>query len=334
MLPRVSQTIIDSEQATSDSAEHSIKQADQTLFRRAAVDAYTKGVASEGVIFEAEPEWIKYSYMTLLAGIGALLLFVIIGRVHEYAQGPMVVQVGKQFEVTAIVDANIGKVLVSAGDEVKVGEPILQLYQAQAIAGYQRLKKEFELRLRQRLMSPNDTAIESALVSLHADMDQAKADIDQRLILAEINGVVGDIRIRAGQRVAAGQVLMSVTNNSNSVRVTAFLPGKYRPQLQPGMQLQLTLDGYPYSIQYLSIDKIGEEIIGPAEVRQFLGNIISDGLDIEGANFIVEAMLDNAKFNSEGEDYTYHHGMLGIGEVKISSEPILITLFPSLKKVL
>lgn len=310
-----------------------IKQVDQSLFRQDAVDAYIKGAASEGTVFEAEPAWIKSTYILLLTGVGALLLFIAIGRVHEYANGSVVVHIGNQQEVTAVIDANIGSVLVSAGDKVDAGQPILQLYQAEAIANYERLKTEFELRLRQRLMEPDNSAVESALISLNADIVQAKNKIDQRLIHADIDGTVGDIRIRAGQRVVAGQVLMSLTKGEDSASVIALLPGKYRPQIKTGMQLQLTLDGYPHSIQYLEIDGIGDEIIGPAEARQFLGNVIADGMDIQGANFIVEAKLDSASFNNEGQVYNYHHGMHGVGEVKILSEPILITLFPSLKKV-
>lgn len=313
-------------------AGSSIKQTENRMFRRAALDSYIRGAAAEGAVFEAEPGWIRSSYWALIAGALALLLFVVFGSVNEYATGPAIVKVGEQAHVTAVTDANIAALLVTPGQQVTAGQPIVQLYQGQAIAEYQRLKNEFELRLRQRLMDPDDAAVESALISLQADLELARTNLDQRTMHAELDGTVGDIRIRAGQRVAAGQVLMSVASTDDSVRIIAFLPGRYRPQVEQGMRLRLSLDGYPYSFQYLPLSSVSGEVIGPAEARQFSGDVIGDALDVDGPNFIVEAHLDEVKFQSEQRTYAYHNGMHGRAEVLVSSESILTTLFPALKR--
>ncbi len=341
MLPQSSQSAEEPvvQQPVGDDGErqanHSptIKKTGNQLFRQDALDSYIKGAESEGAVFEAEPGWIQYSFWGLIAGALLLILFVSLGQVHEYATGPAIVQVGEQVEVTAVTDANIGQLLVSAGQQVNAGQPIVQLYQGQAIADYQRLKSEFELRLRQRLMAPDDTAVESALISLQADLELARTNLDQRTVHADISGTIGDIRIRAGQRVAAGQVLLSISSDDDNVRVIAFLPGQYRPQVQPGMRMRLTLDGYPYGFQYVEIATAADEIIGPAEAKQFAGKVIGDALDINGPNFIVEAHLDATSFTSENQVYAFHNGMRGQAEAQVASESILITLFPSLKKL-
>lgn len=341
MLPQVSQSnqqpasheSVADQQPSEQNTAPTIKQADNRLFRQDALESYVKGAASEGAVFEAEPSWIRSSFWALIAGALLLFLFVCFGRVHEYASGPAIIHVGEQVEVTAVTDANIGKLLVSAGQQVNAGQAIVQLYQGQAIADYQRLKSEFELRLRQRLMAPDDTAVESALISLQADLELARTNLDQRTVHADISGTVGDIRIRPGQRISAGQVLLSINSNDDDVRIIAFLPGQYRPQIQPGMRVRLALDGYPYGYQYVEISDIADEIIGPAEAKQFAGGVIGDVLNIDGPNFIVEARLDSASFTSENKTYAFHNGMHGLAEAQVASESILMTLFPSLKKL-
>lgn len=320
--------------ADAETSLESIKKVDNQLFRQEAITSYTKGVAADGSVFTAEPEWVTVCYWVLVVGVLLLMTFILFGSVHDYAAGPAVVNIGEQVSVTAVNDATISQVLVKSGQSVKSGQPLVQLYQGQTVTDYERLKKLFELRLRQRLTDPEDVAVESALISVRAELALAEANLEERIVYAGIDGNLGDVRLRPGQRVSAGQELFSIQSDSDNSRVIAFLPGRYRPQLTPGNSIKLEVDGYPYAFQYLPIETIGDEIIGPAEARYFLGSTVADGMTIDGAVFIVEASLPLAHFDNEGKRYNYHDGMHGNVEVKVSSERIIVALFPGLKKIL
>ena len=77
------------------------------------------------------------------------------------------------------------------------------------------------------------------------------------------------------------------------------------------------------------------EAVGPAEVQRLLGQERSDAVALDpGAKVLVMAQLPAATFSSEGQPYGYFDGLTGHAEVRVRSEPILVTLIPALREFL
>ena len=73
--------------------------------------------------------------------------------------------------------------------------------------------------------------------------------------------------------------------------MVAFLPGEDRPLLKRGMPLRLEVQGYRYAYQQLTVDSVGDEVVGPAEARRYLGDEIADAVQFTGPVVKVEAHL-------------------------------------------
>ena len=62
---------------------------------------------------------------------------------------------------------------------------------------------------------------------------------------------------------------------------------------------------------------VGNEVVGPHEVRRFLGQDVADAVTLQGSQVIVQAQVPARIFHAEGRWHTYHDGMHGIAEVRV-----------------
>jgi membrane fusion protein (multidrug efflux system) len=145
--------------------------------------------------------------------------------------------------------------------------------------------------------------------------------------------MVRDLRIRPQQLVASGELLLTLGGADDGLSVVAVFPGQYRPFLTQGSPLRLELTGFRYAYQRLTIAAVGNEVIGPHEVRRFLGQDIADAVTLQGAQVIVQAQVPARTFYADGHWHDYHHGMSGTVEVRVRSERIALALVPGLKAV-
>jgi membrane fusion protein (multidrug efflux system) len=97
------------------------------------------------------------------------------------------------------------------------------------------------------------------------------------------------------------------------------------------MALRMEVQGYRYAYQHLVVDSVGDEVVGPAEARRYLGEGLGDAVQFTGPVVKVEAHLPSNTFEAEGKVRSYHDGMVANAEVRIRSERVLVTLIPALK---
>lgn len=303
----------------------------EALFREPAVEYHQEGLKSEGSLLRADPAWMRWTYRLLIAVSAAALIFSVVARVREYAAGPAVVRLGDRIEVTATTDGTVSEILVEPGREVAEGALLVRMYGAREAADLERIERETELQLIDRLRNPSDLAAERALVSLRAELELARSRLAEREVRSPTAGVVSDLRVRRGQRIVPGQALLSLAGQGGEPSVLAMLPGEFRPLLKPGMRLRLELQGYPYLYQHLTVTAVGEEVIGPTEARRYLGEEIGDAVPVTGAVVLVSARLPSLAFEFQGEDRRYHDGMWGRAEVRVRSERVLVALVPALR---
>lgn len=300
------------------------------LFREEAL-RYHAGESHEGVLLRLSPRWTRWSYWLLVAALAAAGLFGALARIHEYASGPAVLRVDGRLDLTAKLEGTVSGVRVQPGQHVAEGQPLVQFFMDSEEAERARLQKEFDLQLLKLLRDPSDAAARQTLSSLRAQRDLAEAHLEQRVVRAPRAGVVTDVRIRAGEHLAAGDLILTIVDDSARLSMVALLPGRYRPMLRAGGPLRFELAGYRYEYHELVIDSIGDEIIGPAEAKRYLGPGVADSLAVDGPVVLVRASLPAASFTSDGQAYRYFDGLHASAQARVRTEPLLLTFLPALK---
>ena len=301
------------------------------LFREEAVEYHQVGLRSEGDVLRVDPGWMRWTYRLLLGVLVCSLLFCVLAEMREYASGPAVVRLGGRTDLTATVDGTVTQVDVATGEKVEPGRLLVRFYGVREASELAQLDRQFELQLINHLRNPADAGAESSLISLRTQRDLARARLAEREVRSPAAGVVSDIRVLPGQHIGPGQILLSLLRGQQRPEVIAFVPGEYRPQLRAGMPLRLELRGYPYAYQYLTVDSVMDEVIGPGEAQRYLGAGIADAVPFTGPVVRVSARLPGDTFEADGRVRRYHDGMLAQAEVRVRSEKVLVALVPSLK---
>jgi membrane fusion protein (multidrug efflux system) len=300
------------------------------LFRKEALDYYTDR-SSEGTLLRISPSWLSWSYRSLGVVCAAAALYVVLGTIHEYAPGPAIVRIQGKTEVTATSAGTVASVSVQPGNRVVEGDLLIRLYQDQEVVQLESIDKRFELELAKVLRDPSDQAARAALISLRTDRELAKARLEERTVRAPRAGLVADVRIRPGQHLAPGEPIVSIVPDDAEYRVVALLPGHARPLLSKDMSLRVEMTGFRYSYHELAIESVGDQVVGPAEIRRFLGPEIADAVPLAGPVVIVTARLPRRTFEVDGRTVNFFDGMQARAEAVVRKESILLALVPALR---
>ncbi len=303
------------------------------IFRPEAIQANEQDFTDTGRVLHNEPGWTRWTWGILLTGFIAALIFGFVGSMHEYANGPAVVRVGQRIDVPAHVAASVIAVEVAPGARVETGQPLVRLYGAPEISEIANLEDEFEQLLRRRLARPGDAAVEASLINARTNLERARARLAERIVRAPSDGIVGDVRIRPGQHLEAGEFLLSVISDREIRSVVGLVPGHFGPQITPGQRLRLTLNGYPDLSLALKVASVGEEVIGQQEARQSLGASIADSVIFDGSVVLVEGHLPEALLDDGRRKLTFRDGMQGVMEIRVRTRPILFHLVPGLDRI-
>ena len=333
LAPAVDREVL---QATFDAlASHpeSTQGPNEDLFRREALEHYFQDAQDQGHLLQLSPRWTQWTYPVLLSLVAAALVFSLVASVHEYADGTALVRVEGRDDIVAPLSGTVSAIEVRPGQRVEAGELLVGLYSAQEAAELERLEQEFQLGLLNRLRHPADPNVERALGALQARKRQAEARLEERSVRAPRPGVVSDVRVRPGQPLTPGEVVLTLQAELQEPSIVAVFPGHYRPLIQIGMPLRLELEGYRYAYQRLTVDGITDEVFGPAEARRLLGPG-GDTVPLSGPVVLVTARLPSDTFESDGRRYAYHDGISGRAEIRVRSERLITTLVPALETVL
>lgn len=301
------------------------------LFRREAIEHQAARTAKAELVRIA-PRSTAWAMRLLVAGLSLAMFFVIVGRVNEYASGPALVRIDGRTALSANHAALVRSVEVKPGDEVEQGEVLLQLYSSDEASDLEAATREFDDQLLKLMQRPNDVAAREALVALRTRRELARARLEQRSLRAPHRGVVGDVRVRAGQLIEPGVAVVELRGDKAETTVVALLPGRYRPLLKPGAKLRFELDGFHRRAHELTVDEVGDQIVGPAEAVRYLGREQADALQLAGPVVLVQASLPSGSFEADGERFEFAHGMHGQAETIVRNEPVAYAFLPGLKQ--
>ncbi len=304
-----------------------------TLFRDEAVAYYLRGSRTQGDVLYLSPRWTHWTYWFLVLVSVAGALYGVFGSIHEYAMGIAVIRDEGRTMVTAIAGGTITAIAVQPGQHVEAGQMLLSLNDMQEKIELERLHKEMHIQQINRLKNPHDPGAQQQLATVRAQVETAEKRLAERTVFAPRAGIVRDLRIRPQQLVTPGEILVTLVGTDDVLSVLAIFPGQYRPFLTQGSPVRLELTGFRYAYQRLTIAAVSNEVIGPHEVRRFLGQDIADAVTLQGSQVIVQARVPARTFHAEGRWHHYHDGMHGTAEVLVRSERLVFALVPGLKAV-
>lgn len=313
-------------------AEAILRARRERLFRAESLQAHA-APGHRGDVVRVSPRWIHWAYWVLVVLMVAGFVYLVVGEVNQYSTGPAIVRVHERTELAAQSSGPLLAVHVSPGQHVEAGAPLARLDDTAFQAELRRVRRELDTQLRKRMLDPNDAAATEALISLRGQERGVLDRIELHQVRAPHAGTVSDLRIRPGQHIEVGDIVLSLVHDDERRRVVALLPGGDRPLLHPGMSLRLELRGYRYAYQSLVIEEVSNEIIGPTEVMRFLGPQIGDSVTLPGPVVVVQAALPSETFVADGSTYDYHDGMLAVAEVRVRTESILELFLPALKRL-
>ncbi|MFE8599015.1 efflux RND transporter periplasmic adaptor subunit [Archangium violaceum] len=302
-----------------------------SIFRKEALEYYQHYRRQEGDVLQLAPGWTRWTYAVLMVMLGVALLVCVIGTVSEYASGSAVVRIERRTEVTTPAGGVVASVLVQPGQRVEAGQLLVTLQSEEERNTFTRVQHELELNLVRYMRDLTDQSARLALTTLRAEQELAQARVEARSLRAPVSGVVGDLRIQPGQFLTAGTPVASLVEDDAPVFLLAFLPGYYRPFLKPGMPVRVELDGFHYDYREVLIESVGDQIIGPTELKRYLGPDLGDAVKVDGPIVLVRARIPSRTFTHDGRVLDFFDGMPARAEVAVRSEPILLTLLPGLK---
>lgn len=300
------------------------------LFREDALRNRSERGA-EGDVLRLSPSWTRWTYWLLVAALASALVYCSTGTFHDYAAGPAVVWISGRTHVTSTVPGTVASIEIKPGQKVEAGQVLVRFAASIEEAELARIDREFELQLAKRLVDPGDAATRAAFTSLRTQRDVAKARFEQLTVRAPKAGTIGDVRIRAGQLIAAGDAVLTLIGDDQQCSVLAMLPARYRPQLRSELSIRFEIEGYRYAYQEMAIKSVGDQIIGPSEVKRYLGQEIQDTVTVTGPVVLVEATPPSMTFTVDGEIFNFYHGMSGMAEARVRTEPIPFAIFPGLR---
>ena len=260
-------------------------------FQSDALKAYGKPLwEEEGKMMEVLPTWLNVWHMALAVMMVVLVCYCALARIHEEATGPIWVEARVKTTVAATSQNVVQTIAVAVHDHVSKGDLVLRM----------------------------GTAVGDKV------LDRQKAEYR-----APINGVIGNILVRRGQSVGAGDDLFTIVDEQAGHEIVALLPGNYAPQIHKGASIVFKLQGYNEA-QESRIEDISAEIVGPQEATRFLGQQSAGALNLSGPVVVVRSILLPESFQTYGQEFGYRDGMTGTGEVSMSSERLIIKLVPGL----
>jgi multidrug efflux pump subunit AcrA (membrane-fusion protein) len=275
-----------------------------------------------GEVLRLSPSWVRWGYAVLIAAVAGGLLFAAIAKVHRYSAGPAVVRLDGA-GIAAAEPGTVAAVRVSAGQRVRQGDLLVEL-QGSAAGDLAAIELAHENQLAAFVLDPSDETARRGLAEATTRLDQARTRVAERSARAPRDGVIADLRVRPGMQLAAGDHLMTVTDETAAPIVVALLPGDHRSELAVGKELRLDLPGYRRAKVRAVVEEVGA-VVGPREARRYLGADLGNAVLVAGPVVVVKARITERGVTG---GQAFQDGMVGTGEVEIGSRRVLSALIP------
>ena len=160
-----------------------------------------------------------------------------------------------QVTINPEIGGRVVKIFFEPGTTVKAGDPLVQLNDAPEqgdLKNYEAQARWAQISLeRAQTLSKKNFASQESVDQNQSQLDQARAQIlktealiSEKLIRAPFAGKLGMRQIEVGQYLTTGAPIVTLTDLS-TLYVNFTLPGRQRPEIKVGQQVEVRSDAFP-----------------------------------------------------------------------------------------
>ncbi|MGH7240433.1 MAG: biotin/lipoyl-binding protein, partial [Candidatus Saccharimonadales bacterium] len=251
-----------------------------TFHRIEAVKSYTDGKYIDGEAIRLYPNWTKSASNLILIFILALMLFAVIVKVPEYADGQGLIVFADEKSVTSSFSGTVSKVLVRVGQRIESGTNLIVFDDDEQSAELEKATEEFHLGLMQRLLDPNNAELAQWLAGLRVQMNLASKKLALRTVKSPYGGSVTNISAKTGQSYVPGDLLVSVNTGDDKPYIYVFLAGQYLPKLGNGMSIKIDIPGYGHVFNPVNVASVSNSVMDSQEAKRLLPAGMTDAVDL------------------------------------------------------
>lgn len=166
---------------------------------------------------------------------GEALTLTTVGRgdLVRYMTASGNLQPGRQVELRFSVSGRVEEVLVSAGDRVTEGTPLVRLDNRQQELSYRQAKTNYEIAL--------IDAAPNVIQEREYDMEMAYDNLQRTILVAPFDGLITDVQVEAGQSVGTSDVVVKMIDDS-VYKVEVAIDELDIGQVQVGQRAMIVLD--------------------------------------------------------------------------------------------
>jgi multidrug efflux system membrane fusion protein len=173
----------------------------------------------------------------------------------RYLEGIGSITAVRQVTVSPEVAGRITQIMFEAGQRVKAGEPLVQIYDAPDradLANFQAQERLAQVNLgRAKVLAAKEFGsrqsqdqAQMALDQAHAGIAKTQAVISQKLVRAPFAGELGIRQVNLGQYLNPGNPIATLTD-LDTMYVDFTLPEQASGQIKIGQAVDLTTDAFP-----------------------------------------------------------------------------------------
>ncbi len=229
----------------------------------------------------ADPRLMRLPVLLSVAMVAALVLSVILTS-NNVAQGRVAIRIpGTQF-ARAPAQSVVAEISVDAGQEVKVGTPLMKLHDEALVRELEVARRAHDEAMVAMLRTPRDAELKRRLRDLGQALSLARARVGQLTITSPNAGIVTAIRVEAGSPVDKGDILASIQQPGSAPEAIAYFPGYLAPSIEIGDEIRVEFDDGKREAFWFTVTEVSHEALAPASPtrRSALGQIsTSNGVD-------------------------------------------------------
>lgn len=158
-------------------------------------------------------------------------------------------------DLSTEVDGTVRELLFQSGEQVRAGQPLLQLDSAveraildTAIAVRSLARVEFErgknLAAKQAISKSEFDRLNAELLKAEASVSQLQASLDKKRLHAPFSGTIGIRQVDVGDFVSTSTVIATLQDLSQ-LFIDFYLPEQAAPKLAVGQQVEVSVAAYP-----------------------------------------------------------------------------------------
>lgn len=198
---------------------------------------------------------------------GALVVLYSIPMAWRAPSGPALVMMDS-VEISSNVAGPVTEVLVGAGSRVDAGDVLFRIdprpyqaavdnFEAQLSLARQRLDQAQELASANAGSVYEVQQFDAQVRQLEAQLEGATWNLEQVEVRAPSRGLVTDVHLRPGFRVAAGQAVMPFVEDSNSY-IAVQIQQNHMRNVEVGQRIEAAFKLYPGKVFSGTVDRIIE----------------------------------------------------------------------------